>query len=230
MESVDWNWKVWNICRWERSRSLHGERGLKYVVWCRKEWLSCRSLHGERGLKSSEWHQSNGILPSLSTWRAWIEISLFPALQNKEPVALYMESVDWNNGAALLNITEIGRSLHGERGLKYKKKHRCTYKLPSLSTWRAWIEISHTLNTLGIDMSLSTWRAWIEIQLKYNIKISNFSRSLHGERGLKSFGYQPLFHHEWSLSTWRAWIEMSQAIPYKALAFVALYMESVDWN
>ena len=57
----------------------------------------------------------------------------------------------------------------------------------SLSSWRAWIEIS-PVYSIGLIYggSLSSWRAWIEIATQGNIRNAVDSRSPHGERGLKS--------------------------------------------
>ena len=54
------------------SRSLHGERGLKYLPPLRTPRSPRRSLHGERGLK----------------------FLLHKGINDQREVALYMESVD----------------------------------------------------------------------------------------------------------------------------------------
>ena len=102
-----------------RSRSPHGERGLKYVGYDVPHWVRPRrSPHGERGLKSAIrtsstlarpslsswrawiemqdcWHNAQPDHASLSSWRAWIEIGRQPVVPHrKTPVALLMESVD----------------------------------------------------------------------------------------------------------------------------------------
>ena len=76
-------------------RSPHGERGLKFPRHERETLLTARrSPHGERGLKCK---RSRTLLPpmvSLSSWRAWIEISEVSGRVKSPPVALLMESVD----------------------------------------------------------------------------------------------------------------------------------------
>ena len=37
-------------------------------------------------------------------------------------------------------------------------------RVESLSSWRAWIEISAACHPTGTAKSLSSWRAWIEIR------------------------------------------------------------------
>ena len=55
-------------------RSPHGERGLKFVFNSAFFIDYCRSPHGERGLKfGDELHKIEGI-KSLSSRRAWIEM------------------------------------------------------------------------------------------------------------------------------------------------------------
>ena len=79
-------------------RSPHGERGLKFVppnVRSFPGWR--RSPHGERGLKLQRDQLLLREKPSLSSWRAWIEIS----------------------GARACERGGTCRSPHGERGLKF---------------------------------------------------------------------------------------------------------------
>ena len=97
-------------------RSPHGERGLKYRLRWSLLYLLCRSPHGERGLKCQHIdvfrhrlrrspHGERGlkyqvhIIPvredrSLSSWRAWIEITSSWRSIPDCRVALLMESVD----------------------------------------------------------------------------------------------------------------------------------------
>ena len=60
---------------------------------------------------------------------------------NKVIVALLTESVDWNKLGEYTSICHLGRSPHGERGLKLDivAYYQANYK--SLSSRRAWIEI-----------------------------------------------------------------------------------------
>ena len=57
-------------------RSPHGERGLKCLVVVGGLLDIGRSPHGERGLKFQLSLGSGRAERSLSSWRAWIEISL----------------------------------------------------------------------------------------------------------------------------------------------------------
>ena len=79
-----------------------------------------------------------------------------------------------------------GRSPHGERGLKLQMTNVLSDEALSLSSWRAWIEILRCCSTSVRRRSLSSWRAWIEIVLQ--------------------LGFAMLLP---SLSSWRAWIEIS---------------------
>ena len=76
-------------------RSPHGERGLKLFATPQVIAALSRSPHGERGLKFDTIMERNEkALQSLSSWRAWIEISMRYRSVAYYPVALLMESVD----------------------------------------------------------------------------------------------------------------------------------------
>ena len=145
----------------------------------------------------------------------------------------------------------VGRSPHGERGLKYHG--RAVKKTPhqSLSSWRAWIEINQVYSNGRDCRSLSSWRAWIEIIPNSLRPVLTTCRSPHGERGLKyvlvnSETLPHLSLSSWrawiemgcwwprprgrrvSLSSWRAWIEIIMLRESEAYGPVALLMESVD--
>ena len=113
---------------------------------------------------SARWTPTHGETRSLSSWRAWIEIP--PA---------DMVNVD----------VRESRSPHGERGLKSRLRGLLVTLLVSLSSWRAWIEIKPESHTKGA-----------------------LSRSPHGERGLKCRHAPTIRHRTVSLSSWRAWIEI----------------------
>ena len=103
-------------------------------------------------------------MPSLSSWRAWIEICY------------------WISVSMLLS----GRSPHGERGLKCAGLGRHVEAFVSLSSWRAWIEIARRPASMPSNRrSLSSWRAWIEIVPCPASGRVGPGRSPHGERGLK---------------------------------------------
>ena len=57
----------------------------------------------------------------------------------------------------------VCRSPHGERGLKLHTVEVKTGSKPSLSSWRAWIEIVSRPSCICGYESLSSWRAWIEM-------------------------------------------------------------------
>ena len=103
----------------------------------------CRSPHGERGLKSCIIWGRAAIITSLSSRRAWIEIKGGKKSGESRRVALLTESVDWNKQDTAVCDTVISRSPHGERGLKCKSKHLTQQQTASLSSRRAWIEITN---------------------------------------------------------------------------------------
>ena len=104
-------------------------------------YFCCRSPLGERGLKYKPISHLIKKLPSLSAWRAWIEI----------------------NNIENIPIVHYRRSPLGERGLKSTELPNAWTNSESLSAWRAWIEISVTTMLSSVGESLSAWRAWIEI-------------------------------------------------------------------
>ena len=103
-------------------------------------------------------------------------------------------------------LWRICRSPHGERGLKYRLYHGKIWSTGSLSSRRAWIEISWVMQTLRC--------LW--------------SRSPHGERGLKL--WVTAYHQSpaKSLSSRRAWIEIQVKADFGLIIGVALLTESVD--
>ena len=78
----------------------------------------------------------------------------------------------------------------------------------SLSSWRAWIEISSRFPCRASRQSLSSWRAWIEIVRRAVHARRTVGRSPHGERGLKYDSHGAAQDHRRSFSSWRAWIEI----------------------
>ena len=161
------SWRAWiEILRCTRAghastRSPHGERGLKsnYAV----EWKlhKGRSPHGERGLKLVLVDGVLDVLLSLSSWRAWIEIS-----------------------AASRRPRKPRRSPHGERGLKSILFFAAAERVESLSSWRAWIEIqTGWIQWHGAGRSPHGERG-LKYRLDFLVELRG-SRSPHGERGLK---------------------------------------------
>ena len=125
-----------------------------------------RSPHGERGLKLVLVDGVLDVLLSLSSWRAWIEIS-----------------------AASRRPRKPRRSPHGERGLKSILFFAAAERVESLSSWRAWIEIqTGWIQWHGAGRSPHGERG-LKYRLDFLVELRG-SRSPHGERGLKLFGVQ----------------------------------------
>ena len=79
----------------ERSRSPHGERGLKFAVTSTlNNQVFGRSPHGERGLKLLLLLLLQSLGQSLPTRGAWIEIWIAPRKSNRQSVAPHTGSVD----------------------------------------------------------------------------------------------------------------------------------------
>ena len=78
------------------------------------------------------------------------------------------------------------RSPHGERGLKYILQLADIVSTQSLPARGAWIEIGpHGSKRKKYAGSLPARGAWIEIRTDWEALIHEWSRSPHGERGLK---------------------------------------------
>ena len=103
-------------------RSLHWERGLKFILCINYTMIVCRSLHWERGLKSNAQQYDTSGSMSLPTLGAWIEIVASPKS----------------------TIASACRSLHWERGLKFHGLPIISVSTWSLPTLGAWIEILKT--------------------------------------------------------------------------------------
>ena len=131
------------------------------------------------------------------------------------------------------------RSPRGGRGLKSAKLETRSTAAVSLSSRRAWIEISRTPTSRLRPASPSSRRAWIEIRMAQRpgplrgpslssrrawIEIrtgtataSPFScRSPHGERGLKSHAGDGQAVKAASPSSRRAWIEIFASMPWSS--------------
>ena len=87
-------------------------------------------------------------------------------------------------------ISDTGRSLHGERGLK-------SY----VSAFDKFVYLS-----------LPSRGAWIEINVIPVLSETPVRRSLHGERGLKYLFLQYHFINFWSLPSRGAWIEIIKLV------------------
>ena len=77
------------------------------------------------------------------------------------------------------------RSPHGERGLKYERLFRTGVEARSLSSWRAWIEISTGTPLTGYSLSRSPHGERGLKLIVALVVLMGLSRSPHGERGLK---------------------------------------------
>ena len=125
--------------------------------------------------------------------------------------------------------TKVGRSPHGERGLKYADHVLAIIFKWSLSSRRAWIEILILATSPCFAfLSLSSRRAWIEILYVEPGNDYNSCRSPHGERGLKFLWICLNIFMIMSLSSRRAWIEIAYSPQSYACKAVALLTESVD--
>ena len=134
--------------RFFKSRSPHGERGLKSLHgFIPRHDGCCRSPHGERGLKSSNLRfKQASALVSLPTRGAWIEIAgcncCFGGCSGRSPHGerglKYADARYWT--------CTPGRSPHGERGLKSYNAIRDEKVIRSLPTRGAWIEIRITMS------------------------------------------------------------------------------------
>ena len=83
------------------------------------------------------------------------------------------------------------RSPRGERGLKYLVKVVTLVDRQSLPSRGAWIEIGGLHNMLCVIRSLPSRGAWIEIKTNPGTGGMPYSRSPHGECGLKYFFPHP---------------------------------------
>ena len=144
-----------------------------------------RSPHGERGLKFTTRRLDVMCQVSLSSWRAWIEMGSWDAVEC--PVKSLSSWRAWIEMWIMCADTSVTlcRSPHGERGLKYEILGGELVGFGSLSSWRAWIEMGCNCLDALLSESLSSWRAWIEIYAKWTPNTRFKRRSPHGERGLK---------------------------------------------
>ena len=104
--------------------------------------------------------------------------------------------------------------------------------MPSLSAWRAWVEIMIRLFYLPKNKSLSAWRAWVEIacggilrcHMTVALRMESVGRNLEEAEHLKAVNPA-------SLSAWRAWVEILKLQSSITISLVvALRMESVGRN
>ena len=152
-------------------------------------WLRrmCRSPHGERGLKLdvniAEELVRHVSLPSRG---AWIEIqyqrAAAPSTTSLPSRGAWIEI----RGVPCCGTPGIGRSPHGERGLKSGTvTAQPAGGEPSLPSRGAWIEIRAAGPRSWPIVSLPSRGAWIEILPPGPWPVGRPGRSPHGERGLK---------------------------------------------
>ena len=174
-------------------------------------------------MRQGLWHKL-----SLSSRRAWIEIATF-ALRKRFIRSLssrraWIEIV----GEVGAGGDELGRSPHGERGLKSAGRHELLAPSESLSSRRAWIEIRPAVSACLSSVSRSPHGErglkCVETSLSRVLR----SRSPHGERGLKSHPPHQTKPNIRSLSSRRAWIEIRRKPSPPGRRCVALLTESVD--
>ena len=238
--------------RFFKSRSPHGERGLKSLHgFIPRHDGCCRSPHGERGLKffifyhlgkltlslptrgawieipSGGW--SIGTIASLPTRGAWIEI----AVHGAEVAVALRRSPHGERGLKFRDHRDkhhhLRRSPHGERGLKSSNlRFKQASALVSLPTRGAWIEIAGCNCCFGGCSGRSPHG---ERGLKYadaRYWTCTPGRSPHGERGLKSYNAIRDEKVIRSLPTRGAWIEIRITMSMYPRLIVAPHTGSVD--
>ena len=109
----------------------------------------------------------------------------------------------------------MGRSPHGERGLKYKIRRPIPADCGSLPPRGAWIEMNSFCSSTQGMMSLPPRGAWIEIVRKHFPFVNRRSRSPHGERGLKCQG-------------WRTWGYRSRRSPHGERGLKSVYEQPLE--
>ena len=79
----------------------------------------------------------------------------------------------------------LRRSPHGECGLKFPRHPSMNCWAVSLPAWGVWIEIYSAVKNCSFSKSLPAWGVWIEIGCDCRGYSWMYSRSPHGECGLK---------------------------------------------
>ena len=169
-----------------------------------------RSPHGERGLKCMAVQTDTINKQSLPARGAWIEIVMQDIIAPKflgrsphgERGLKYMKYVEWG--------THGSRSPHGERGLKCYTTPPDSADRRSLPARGAWIEISfpHSASVIQLP-SLPARGAWIEINPQH---IKKGRKKSLPARGAWIEMYSWLYRRLdwlWSLPARGAWIEIS---------------------
>ena len=216
--------------RFFKSRSPHGERGLKSLHgFIPRHDGCCRSPHGERGLKFFIFYHLGKLTLSLPTRGAWIEIPSggwsIGTIASLPTRGAWIEIAV--HGAEV--AVALRRSPHGERGLKSSNlRFKQASALVSLPTRGAWIEIAGCNCCFGGCSGRSPHG---ERGLKYadaRYWTCTPGRSPHGERGLKSYNAIRDEKVIRSLPTRGAWIEIRITMSMYPRLIVAPHTGSVD--
>ena len=130
-------------------------------------WVTVSLSSWRAWIEIQSQNHDSSLNMSLSSWRAWIEMpanfAVTLAVPSRSPHG--ERGLKWC--ASLGFRRRHGRSPHGERGLKSLATCQIGVVSASLSSWRAWIEISFSALSRWTARSLSSWRAWIEIQRRW---------------------------------------------------------------
>ena len=121
-----------------------------------------------------------------------------------------------------------GRSLHGERGLKFPIRE-CFSSVPGRSLHgERGLKCSTFYGLQYFIWSLPSRGAWIEIFCFCQSSNPWIRRSLHGERGLKFIGKKENLRECLSLPSRGAWIEILSHTASDRAVCVAPFTGSVD--
>ena len=149
---------------------------------------------------------------SLSSRRAWIEISSIPSFSPESIVALLTESVDWNSSnkskVAVLFVALLTESVDWNSILIYRHQDNRVALLTESVDWNnIWITFEAVFG-----LSLSSRRAWIEICLEWwkegKLKVALLTESVDWNIITKINDLR----YTLSLSSRRAWIEIEEQL------------------
>ena len=206
--SVDWNTSAWTLDGTLNSRSLHRERGLKYVTP-----LLCPRL-----------------FPSLPSQGAWIEMEHQGNINFAAVVAPFTGSVDWNKDALKDVKVEMGRSLHRERGLKFPVG-KDGLMLDEVAPFTGSVDWNKRVCQLYIMTDVAPFTGSVDWNKKFwSFTRQMLRRSLHRERGLK---WEALDKYgiKMSVAPFTGSVDWNTLEGIKAKNYdVAPFTGSVDWN
>ena len=139
--NVDWNTLAQDEPLYSVSRSLHWERGLKFLddIVCHsgKTVVPCIGNVDWNNLPHPV-HDSLIVVPCIGNvdWNQFLMESM-----NHYVVVPCIGNVDWNTAAGFTEMKPCRRSLHWERGLKSLPLHCRVHPLSSFPALGTWIEI-----------------------------------------------------------------------------------------